>query len=144
MRSLHNILKAFIKDYGLEGGVALNAFRNQWAGIVGQTIAAHTAPDTMKSKVLTVIVDSPQWLHHLSFFREEIITKLRPFNVTDIRFRVGSLPEQSDGDQHRENNCELTDDDLRYIENTLGNVRDEELRESFRTLIVHGLTRGKR
>lgn len=143
MQSLHNILKTFVKDHGLEGGVVLNSIQNQWENIAGQTVAAHTFPDTIKGNVLTLIVDTPQWLHHLSFFKEEIATKLKSYNVIGVRFKLGRLPENK-----KENrtpvDINLSEDDLRYLENTLRNLKDEDLREKFRTLIVHGLMRGKK
>ncbi|MBI4848189.1 MAG: DUF721 domain-containing protein [Nitrospirae bacterium] len=143
MQSLQNILNTFIKDYGIEGGVALNAIRIQWDKLVGQAVAAHTFPDTIKNKVITLIVDTPQWLHHLGFFKEEIITKLKPYNISEIRFRIGRLPEKTKEKQETQDN-ELSEDDLRFLENTLKGLKDEELKEKFRTLIVHGLKRGKK
>ncbi len=142
MQRAGNILRKFTKELGLEGGIRLNVIRNQWANIVGQTIAAHTAPDTIKGKILTLTVDTPQWMHHLSFYKEEISIKLKSYDVTGVRFRLGKLPEKANGGGERENLI-LTDDDLRYIENTLKNIKDEELKEKFRTLLTHGLTKGK-
>ena len=143
MQSLHNILRTFVRNYGLEGGVALNVIRNKWSDTVGNPVSVHTFPDTMKGNVLTIIVDSPQWMHHLSFFKDEIASKLKQYNVTDVRFRIGRLPEKA-AEVRTEDNIELSEDDLRYMENTLRNLKDEELRDSFRTLIGHGLRKGKK
>jgi len=142
MQSLHNILKTFVRDHGLEGGVALNAIRKKWDTLVGHTIAVHTYPDTIKNKTLTLIVDTPQWMHHLSFFKEEITGKLEHFNVSEIRFKLGRIPETSQ-EKRKAEEVNLTEDDERYIENTLKNLKDDELKEKFRTLIVHGLMKGK-
>ena len=143
MQSLHNILKTFVKEYGLEGGVVLNSIQNQWKNIAGQTVAAHTFPDTIKGKVLTLIVDTPQWLHHLSFFKEEIISKLKPYNVIEVRFKLGKLPENTK-ETSLTADITLSEDDMIYLENTLRNLKDEDLREKFRKLIAHGLMRGKK
>jgi predicted nucleic acid-binding Zn ribbon protein len=143
MQSLQNILKPFIKIHGLECGVALTAIRRQWINLVGGTIAAHTFPDSLKGSVLNLIVDTPQWMHHLSFFKEEITAKLKPYAVGDIRFRIGKIPEQKKADLSKDE-ARLSEDDERFIDNTLKNLRDEELKEKFRTLIVHGLTRRKK
>jgi len=143
MQSLQNILRTFVKSYGLEGGVSLNALRNKWTDIVGQTISAHTCPDILKGNVLTIIVDTPQWMHHLSFFKEEIISKLKSYNVNEVRFRIGRLPEEPT-EVRKAGDIDLSEDDLRYMENTLRNLKDEELREKFRTLIAHGLMKGKK
>lgn len=43
------------------------------------------------SEQLTINVDSPQWLHEISFYKEDIIKKLHIFGVKDIRLRVGRV-----------------------------------------------------
>ncbi|MBI5740021.1 MAG: DUF721 domain-containing protein [Nitrospirae bacterium] len=143
MQSFQNILRTFVKSYGLESGVSLNALRNKWTDIVGRPVSSHTCPDMIKGNVLTVIVDTPQWMHHLSFFKEEIISRLSQYNVAEVRFRIGRLPEETK-DVQKGGNAALSEDDTRYIENTLMGLKDEELREKFRTLIAHGLTKGKK
>ena len=73
MQSLRNIFKAVIKNIGIESGAALNVLRRKWPQIVGQPVSVHTYPDTVRNKILTVIVDTPQWMHHLSFFKKDIL-----------------------------------------------------------------------
>ncbi len=143
MHSLKGILSQFAKDFGIEGTVALKTIKNQWAGIVGQPIAVHTFPDTIKSKILTIIVDTPQWMHHLGFFKEELLQKLDGFDISEIRFRIGRLPETEKAIQE-EMESELTEDEQRYSENTVKSLKDEELKEKFRILIAHGLTKKKK
>lgn len=139
MQPLHSILRKFVREHGFEGGVVLNALRNQWVNLVGDAVAAHTYPDTIKGNVLTLIVDTPQWMHHLSFYKEDITEKLSPFDVKEIRFRTGRIPEKPE-ESHNTEGIELSDEDSRYIDNTLKNIKDEELKEKFRKLIMHGLT----
>ena len=143
MEPLRKILGEFTKDLGIESGIALNAVRRKWTDIVGPTVASHTFPDTISSKVLTIIVDTPQWMHHLSFFKEDISGKLKFCNLTGIRLRLGRIPEKTD-DRINEEAAGLTDEDLRFLENTIKNIKDEELKATFKKLIVHGLTKGKK
>ncbi|MCK5505126.1 MAG: DUF721 domain-containing protein [Thermodesulfovibrionia bacterium] len=143
MQPLRSILGKFAKDFGLEGGAVLNAIRKKWVDIVGQPISIHTFPDVIKAKILTLIVDTPQWMHHLSFFKEELSEKLKPYNVDGIRFRLGKLP-RTVKEVHDEAELTLTDEDLRYVENTVKNIKDEELKEKFRALIMHGLAKRKK
>lgn len=142
MHSLNTVLKKLVKDFGLEGGAALTNVRTQWVSIVGQTIASHTSPFTIKSSVLTLTVDTPQWMHHLSFAKDEMLGKLEKFNISEVRFRLGSLPAPA---HTVTDNCEmiLTDDDQRFIENTLKSIKDKELKKGFRKLLTHALTKGK-
>lgn len=143
MQSLQSLLKKFTKDFNLEGGVVITALRDKWADLVGETIAVHTFPDMIKGKELTLIVDSPQWRHHLDFLKNDICAKVERYGIAELRFRIGKIPE-SKGKLSRAVEAELTEDDLRYIDNTIKNVKDEELKETFRKLIAHGLTRRKR
>lgn len=141
MNSLRNILGKFVKDFGIEGGVTLNIARKRWVSVVGKPVAAHTFPDTVKGGTLTIIVDTPQWMHHLSFYKDDIVSKLKPLGITGVRFRLGRLPVSSP-EKHAAA-AELSEEDLRYIENTVHGIEDEELKEKFRTLIRRGLTRNK-
>jgi hypothetical protein len=142
MYPLKKILWKFVKSHGIEGGDALLTIRTRWKSIVGRTIALHTSPDTIRRKVLTIIVDTPQWMHHLSFYKGEIMDKLRSHEVSEVRFRVGKLPGKSRTSFYREN-INLTDEDTQYVENTVKHIKDEELRQKFRKLITHGLTKRK-
>jgi len=142
MHTLRNILGKFVKDFGIEGGVTLNNARKRWVSVVGKAVSVHTFPDTVKGGTLTIIVDTPQWMHHLSFYKDEILLKLKPFGITGIRFRIGRLPAVT-AEEENAPDAELSEDDLRYIENTVNNIKDEELKDKFRTLITHGLARKK-
>ncbi len=135
MQPLKNVLGKLIKDAGLESGVAITA--------VGEGIALHTYPDTIKGKVLNVLVDTPQWMHHLSFFKSDITDKLEHFGIRDVRFRIGRLPEP-EVKELREEEAELSEGDIRYLDNTVRHIKDNELRNRFRRLISHGLKRGKK
>lgn len=140
MQSFQSLLKKFAKGFKLEDGVVITALRDKWTALVGETIAVHTFPDMIKDRHLTLIVDSPQWRHHLDFLKKDICEKLERYGVDDLKFRIGKIPE-SRGKLSKAVEAQLTEDDLRYIENTIKNVKDEELKETFRKLIAHGLTR---
>lgn len=142
MQPLRNILKEFVKGSSAESGAALRVIKRQWGDIVGQTVAAHTFPDMVRNRVLSIIVDTPQWMHHLSFFKEDISQKLRSHSIDSVRFRLGRLPEKTEKSEP-EVERELSADDLRFLENTLSHVKDGEIREKFRKLISRGLTKGK-
>lgn len=140
MQSFQSLLKKFANDFKIEGGVVITALRDKWTDLVGETIAVHTFPDMIKDRQLTLIVDSPQWRHHLDFLKNDICAKLERYGIDDLKFRIGKIPE-SKGKLSKAVEAQLTEDDLRYIENTIKNVKDEELKETFRKLIAHGLTK---
>ena len=110
---------------------------------MGDAVSSHTFPDMAKNGVLTVVVDSPQWIHHLSFFKDDMAGKLSRYGINEVRFRIGKVPEP---EEKRAEALErqLSSDDRRYIENTLKGVRDDELRKRLKRLIVNALTKGRR
>jgi predicted nucleic acid-binding Zn ribbon protein len=142
MQPLNSIIRSFVKKIGIEGGLALNNIKRCWPDIVGKPIAAHTCPDTVRNSILTIIVDTPQWMQHLSFYKETIREKLGQYNIEEVRFRVGRLQHNAEVKKQTEDSA-LAEEDARYMENTLKHLKDEELKEKFRALITHGLTKGK-
>lgn len=142
MYPLSSILKRFTRDLGLEGSITLKAIKSQWTDLVGPTIATHASPDMIRGKTLTIVVDTPQWMHHLGFYREEILHKLDSYGVREIRFRLGRPSSHNTAGPYKEPT--LTEEESRYIEESLKIIKDQELREKFRALFTHGLTRNRR
>lgn len=143
MQPFQSLLKKFAKDFKIEDGVVITALREKWVNLVGATIAVHTFPDMIKGKELTLIVDSPQWRHHLDFLKKDICDKLERYGINELKFRIGKIPE-SKGKLSKAVEAKLTEDDRRYIENTIKTVKDEEIKEAFRKFIAHGLTKGRK
>ncbi|MBI4825465.1 MAG: DUF721 domain-containing protein [Nitrospirae bacterium] len=143
MHSLNGLLKKYFKESGIESGLLVNKLQKHWPKIVGKTIAAHTSPEAIKDKQLTIAVDTPQWMHHLGFFKEEISEKLKTYDMTEIRFKLGRLSKVDDRSQAL-NKPDLSKDDLAYIEDILKGCNDPELKEKLKNLITHGLTEGRR
>jgi hypothetical protein len=140
MQRAGTVLRKFIREYGLETSLTLSIIRKHWGGLVGRTIAKHTSPDVLSGKTLSVIVDTPQWMHHLSFYKQDMYEKLKQFKVHEIRFRLGKLPEKVH-DQQKAHYPHLSGEDIKFIEETIRNLKDEELRWRFRTFLTHSLER---
>jgi hypothetical protein len=142
MHPLNSILRKFITDFDLTGGLKLSKIKNHWKNIVGHTIASHTCPYILRNGILTLTVDTPQWMHHLGFFKEEIKEKLKEYNVHEVRFSLGKL---SEAPVNETKNCtiEISDSDKRYINNTLKVIKDKELKDRLRVLLLHAVTKGK-
>ena len=121
MHSLNSILRKFTKDFDLAGGAKLTTIKNHWENIVGHTIAVHTSPYILRSGTLTLTVDTPQWMHHLSFFKEEIKDKLKKYNVQEIHFSLGKLPE-SPKCETKKTAIEISDSDTEDISEEIEDI----------------------
>ncbi len=144
MQRVGGILKRFVKDYGLETGLHLAGIKTQWQKLVGQTLAAHTSPDIIKGKTIFINVDTPQWMHHLGFYKQEMLEKLKNYGIENIRLKLGRLDEYSVNEFKTANAYQLTEEDSKYIENTIKNLKDDELKEKFRTLLSDALRHNKK
>jgi predicted nucleic acid-binding Zn ribbon protein len=141
MQHAGTVLRKFIREYGLEASLTLSIIQKHWENLVGKTIAQHTSPDVFTGKTLSVTVDTPQWMHHLSFYKQDMYERLKQFKIHKIRFRLGKLPEKIH-DRQRVPDSHLSGEDVEFIEETIRNLKDEELKERFRTLLTHALGRG--
>ncbi len=64
-----------------------------WVDVVGERVAARSAPDGLSKGVLWVRVANSSWLHELSFLREDVIRRTNqllgdPPLVTEVKFHL--------------------------------------------------------
>lgn len=69
-----------------------------WNEIVGDDVAANSAPMRIANGTLLVVVPSSAWSHQLSFLSERIVAavhlRLPDAGIERLRFRVGALPKR--------------------------------------------------
>ncbi len=69
-----------------------------WADIVGEKIAANSAPARITDGTLAVTTRSSAWSHQLTFLSEKILeavaARLPELRVERLRFRFGTLPKR--------------------------------------------------
>ncbi|CCH66759.1 hypothetical protein RINTHH_6040 [Richelia intracellularis HH01] len=83
-----------------------------WEKIVGEVVAAHTQPTSIKRGVLRVATYSAVWSQNLTFERKRLLVKINsilPSPLQDIHFSTGSW-------QHNQNQANQTRD---YSNNNL-------------------------
>lgn len=60
---------------GLQDAVATGGLWANWADIVGERVAAHAEPTSLRSGVLRIRVSSPTWATEISYFAPEIMRR---------------------------------------------------------------------
>ena|SRR5438067_2282688 len=88
------LLPALMQRLGLRERLHENEVVEAWAGIVGEFIAAHSAPVALRDGVLYVRVLQPALHYELELIsKTQILRKLKKRfgsrTIRDVRFRVG-------------------------------------------------------
>jgi len=83
-------LKKFLKNAGLEKGVAQQKAIGLWPQVVGETVAKNTEAVDVEHGKLIIKTETPAWRQELQFQKKQIIEKLNEkLNkkvIKDIRF----------------------------------------------------------
>lgn len=87
-------LRKLTKDLGLTDPDVLVRLRRHWADVVGDAVAQHATPSSLRDGVLTVTVDAPQWATQVRYLATEVKQGLseRGIEVGELQVRVGRGP----------------------------------------------------
>ena len=149
--TLGEILGKVMGEHGLGRGGMMAKLLSVWDNTVGAGIAKHALPESIKGGRLTVIVDSPVWMHQLSMMAPGLIEKINSVmgadTVEDIKFRSGKL-ERPDASPVRKEKFiprrrKLLPQEHKDIEESLANISDKDLREKARRLLESSCTTEK-
>ncbi|HET6514726.1 MAG TPA: DUF721 domain-containing protein [Thermodesulfovibrionales bacterium] len=135
MKRVGAVLSPFVKSLGIEGALKLEELKRAWPTLFGEPLSLHMSPSSLKEGELLITVDSPVWLQQISFYKPDILKKLGPFDVRDIRFRLGTIRiEKNIRSRPRKAKREksLDSDTLSFIEETVSELEDPGLKESIR------------
>lgn len=140
MERVGNILQGLVKSFGLDRSLAIATIRKQWKSIVGEPIALHSEPQEIKAGIIFITVDVNPWMQQLSFYKADMLAKLRPFHIRDIRFRLGEIDRpkgQMDGMDMA--HPAFSDEERLYINGVIEAIQDDELKKKIRSIIEKDL-----
>jgi hypothetical protein len=69
---LSDLLGPAAKAFGVEDPRAVSALWRRWAEVVGESIAAHAEPTSLRDGVLKVRADSPVWATEIGYLADDI------------------------------------------------------------------------
>jgi hypothetical protein len=97
--SIHSALQDVARGSALALKLSEVRLQQEWEGLVGQTIAKHSHPESIRYKKLNLVADNSIWLQQLMFLKatilEAIHSILPDLALTDIILRIGSIPPKS-------------------------------------------------
>ncbi len=92
------VLGAVGRRLGLDDAGAAAAVWSRWDAIVGATMAARSAPTSLRRGVLRVVVPSPAWATEIGYLagdvRRAVNDSLGREVVREVRVYVGKVPER--------------------------------------------------
>ena len=97
--SFQSVLENVSKGSALSLKLAEARLQQEWEGLVGQTIAKHSYPESIRYKKLYLTADNSIWLQQLVFLKGTILKAIHSIlpdlELTDIILRIGSIPERT-------------------------------------------------
>jgi hypothetical protein len=143
-QSISSILEKTLKN--LEIDVPLNAYSvlGAWKEIVGESVALHTQPRSIRNRILFIDVSHPTWIQQLHFLKPTLLEKINNFlggsPIQDIRFKVGKISPTIPTPLRARvwEGEDLDEGTLKRIESLLQKVEDEDVRRGLRDILIKG------
>jgi hypothetical protein len=144
LMGIRPILEKALKKFDLEIRIKEGKIWEVWDNVVGSTVARNAQPESIRGRVLFVIVSSSAWMQQLQFLKEKIIEKLNQSLgktlVKSISFRLGTLPStdpvESEPKKESPPSLDLDQESLKKIEETVSSLRDEATKDLVKSLMV--------
>ncbi len=148
MKRIGSFFTPIINSLGIGEAIRAESLQREWQTIFSEPLSLHTWPANLENHTLTINVDSPVWLQQLSFFKNEILSKLSIFEVRDIRFRLGRIHQPELRRSARQPaapfRLEIDEKTACYINETVSNLHDQEMQEVVGKAMKRSLARKKK
>jgi len=81
-------LDRIVQKMGAPKAASLEAVFEGWADIVGDAVAGHARPRTLRNGTLVVAVDDPAWASELRFLGPQILVRCAAVAGVDVVRRI--------------------------------------------------------
>ena len=102
LNPLPDILARFLKTHGMAIHMLEFKLQQHWPEIVGEHVARHTWPDSVRHRKLYLVAENSVWLQQLLFLKPELLAKINAAAdgevLSDIVLRVGTVPAPDAGE----------------------------------------------
>jgi predicted nucleic acid-binding Zn ribbon protein len=91
--ALGESLDRLVRGLGAPSAATVGGLFERWAEVVGDRVADHARPVSLRDGILVVAVDDPAWAPQLRFLEPEILARVREVlgedDVTSLQVRAG-------------------------------------------------------
>jgi hypothetical protein len=142
VKRVDSLLSPLVKDLGIESNIKFIEIKKIWHTLFSEPLSCHMVPYKMIEGAILLNVDSPVWLQELNYFKKDIIKKLGPYGIKDVRFNLGKVPKKARSEDcnrvHREK--ALTPEEVSYIEKAVSQIIEEDLRVTVKRAIEKAIS----
>ena len=133
-------LAGIVRKLGLEDAARLHGIKARWGELVGAPLSEHLEPGFVSGSMLHISVDSPLWLEQARFYSVEILIRVKPLGIGELKFKPGTLRRNMAGPASvKAASHTLSADELKQIEQCVFPVRDEGIQEIMRGIMAKAL-----
>ena len=93
---MSDTLERLVRSLGAPAAGVTTSIFADWADVVGEQVAAHCRPVTIRDRVLVVAVTDPGWATQLRFLEGEILTRITTATASDEVTRIEVRVRPSD------------------------------------------------
>jgi hypothetical protein len=141
---IRSILEKTVKTLEIDVPLKTYSILGAWNQIVGESVADHSQPYSIRNRILFVDVTHPTWMQQLQFLKPTLLEKVNTFLgeslIQDIRFKLGkisktipALPKTLWMEDEK-----LDKPTLSRIESLIQKIDDQEVRKSLRQVLIKG------
>ncbi len=141
---IRSILEQTIKSLEIDVPLKTYSVLGAWHEIVGESVAAHSQPHSIRNRILFIDVSHPTWMQQLQFLKPTLLEKVNAFLgeslIQDIRFKLGKISSKVSAPPKPPSmeDQSLDKATLSRIESLLHEIDDEGVRNSLREVLVKG------
>ena len=141
---IRSILERTIKSLEIDVPLKTYSILGAWNEIVGESVAVHSQPHSIRNRILFIDVAHPTWMQQLQFLKPTLLEKVNTFLgeslIQDIRFKLGKISRAipTPPKTLRMEEEELDEATLNRIESLLQEIGDKEVQKSLREVLIKG------
>jgi hypothetical protein len=143
-QSIRSILEKTAKTLEIDVPLKTYSILGAWNQIVGESVADHSQPHSVRNRILFIDVTHPTWMQQLQFLKPTLLEKVNTFLgeplIQDIRFKLGKIcktipapPKTLSMEDEK-----LDKGTLNRIESLMQEIDDEEVQKSLRQVLIKG------
>ncbi len=143
-QTIRSILEDTLKALEIDVPVKTYSILGAWDQIVGESVAEHSQPRSVRNRILFIDVSHSTWMQQLQFLKPTLLEKVNGFLgeplIQDIRFKLGKISRTiaAPSNTHSLENEKLDKGTLKRIKSILEEIEDKEVQKSLHEVLIKG------